>query len=349
MHPLKIATVIAALFVTEYAYAGYTVIDDDLFPTSQVEQPRYQPRSEYARIPPAPRVARQAAEEHFSIPFAKYHSPLTAAGRAKLEEILPSLEGAQIRIVGRPDAIYYAEGKLAPLARNRANVLRAYLIEQGIPAANIKTEVDTSPNPQPNGTSYPSEIYATRAERFAPPATDMGSAPRQSAYQPQVRQGLAQTVPQAAAANDDRMIQYINQAVQNGQLRPDVALKLIRNILDGNPPNTASPIPVSFRPSLQPTATAALPIQPAPQPTVWTLDKRLTLRDNIDAWSKIAGWNPSQWDASNYFQVNVTTTIDGNFPDVLRQVADSTGLNICAKVREKYVRVTDSNVSCKDR
>jgi hypothetical protein len=82
--------------------------------------------------------------------------------------------------------------------------------------------------------------------------------------------------------------------------------------------------------------------------TVWVLDKTSTLKDNLDRWSSLAGWNPVVWDASNYFQVNDTSTLKGNFETVLRMVAVRAKLNICLNEREKTVHVTDAALSCKD-
>jgi len=143
-----------------------------------------------------------------------------------------------------------------------------------------------------------------------------------------------------------------------------VALTLISRLLNEQANKSAQLAPV-YSPALiaAPTPTLAAP-QPLAQPTApalsplfvatpslarrssWALDKTQTLRDNLNTWAKIAGWNPFQWDASNYFQVTTSTTLEGTFPDVLRQIADSTGLNICARSNEKYVRVTDAGISC---
>jgi hypothetical protein len=136
---------------------------------------------------------------------------------------------------------------------------------------------------------------------------------------------------------------------------PVVAVRLMRTLAadaDIGVPSqgtTASRVPAQWQPAAQPLPAAkplfvATPAYASNQN--WVLDKNLTLRDNIDAWSKQSGWNLVVWEAANFYQVTATTNLDGTFPGVLRQIADSTGLNICAKVREKYVRVTDSSVPC---
>lgn len=125
------------------ANAVYAVMDDDLMPTEVVE----------TRLP----------SMHYTIPFAKGNSPLTSSGRSALDVIIPQMHGQSVRIVGRPDAIL-RNGKLAQLASNRSNVIRNYLLQEGIPADDIIVEIDNSPNPQQNGNIYPSDIYITRTQ-----------------------------------------------------------------------------------------------------------------------------------------------------------------------------------------
>jgi hypothetical protein len=129
------------------------------------------------------------------------------------------------------------------------------------------------------------------------------------------------------------MFAYINSGVQSGQLSPGVALQLIRAAMSEVELSPRIAAPVQIQP---PTST----------PTLWLLDKQMTLRENVDNWSRIAGWNATQWEATNYYQVGSSTTVKGDFPEVLRKVAESTGLNICAKPRQKVVRITNSDTPC---
>lgn len=59
-----------------------------------------------------------------------------------------------------------------------------------------------------------------------------------------------------------------------------------------------------------------------------------------------AGWAPPQWDAANWYEVTHTVRLEGPFPHVLRQIAESAGINICARTQEKYLRVTDQETRC---
>lgn len=341
---LVVSTICGA--VVPAAHAGYTVIEDDLYPTGQAPSRPQLAGQRSIRSNANLEPAFDGGQDRYSIPFVKYRSPLIASAKAKLDELLPYMQGAEIRVVGRTDALTYTSGKLAELSYNRANVIRTYLMSKGIPANAIKIEVDDTPNPQRNGINYPSDIYISRANVEPPVTRDSGS------YSPAAQYVMAATKSSPVASpnvsgENQRLIQYINQAMLSGQMAPQVAVKLIQHLMDSSAPATrlaANPSPSNIQVESNPVVkaiAAPIPVQ------TWSLDKKMTLRENVDSWSKQAGWNPSQWDAANAYQVTVSTTLDGGFPDVLRQVAEATGLNICAKKREKYIRVTDSNVSCK--
>lgn len=183
----------------------------------------------------------------------------------------------------------------------------------------------------------------------------------------------AQKKAPASIATREKMVAFINASVQNGTMDTAVALTLISGLLTQEPekPRATTPAPAGPGPATTQVRTPTPTTPPAPAqeasnpatqallpsslfatPTAlarkpsWTLDKSMTLRDNLDAWSKKAGWLPTQWDASNYYEVTHNVPMEGDFPDVLRQIADGTGLNICPNKRLKFVRVTDSTVRC---
>jgi hypothetical protein len=359
-HSLITDRSLACLFITGLlvfgptpAKATYTVIDDDLYPTTVIE----------ARSAPQ----KQVLPEHYMVPFQKDRSPLDSSGRAVLASLIPHMRNASIRIVGRPDAMIYKTGKLGIIAQNRAINIRDYLTRQGVPASSITFEIDNTPNPQPNGSSYPCDIYITVPDAVAPspstvnyvsryeqpqPITQPSQLPPALTYPPTQAYAPTKTTTTLPAA--DPLVQYINQAVQSGQMQPAVALDLLRTLMESTAKHGGQQL--SQQPAAQITLQRPQAPEPAPQfvatPSLvrnenWVLDNKLTLRDNVDAWSKLAGWKPSVWEAANYYQVTTTTKIGGGFPDVLRKIADSTGLNICAKTREKYVRITDANMPCK--
>ena len=249
--------------------------------------------------------------EHHTIPFANRKSPLTSAGIEILANLLPRMQGTSIRIACRLSDL--SKGTIGIVARRTARI-REHLASKGIPANRIAINTDKIVIDQPKGTTPVCDIYiAPTNDTFA------------QTYTPQQQQQQQQ--PQQNAANNNLM-QYINQAVASGQLSPEVALQLIQAMLTSNN-SQADPRVVTARKE------------------IWMLNKTMTLRENIESWSKKAGWKSVVWEAANYYQVTTTSSIDGTFPEILRKIAEGTGLNICANTREKQVRVTDANYSCK--
>lgn len=324
---------IAFLLTSSVANAAYVIVDDDMMPTQAQHVTQYTD----APLPTG----------RYPIPFAKKHGPLGPMGRAALDALIPQMRGQNIRIIGRPDA------NPSQLASSRANVIRSYLLRQGVSDNAITLEIDNTPNPQQNGSIYQSDIYFSRAQvQSTPPEQTYRAAntPYESNYPLPTQQTQRVTaltaVDKAARA---QIIQIISRSAQTGQMDPMSALKMIQSLSNTDAPQAAT---------LAETITQQQQIAAAPQLFVaanntvrkqsWQLETTKTLRENIDAWALSAGWNPAQWLASNYYQVTSASTLQGDFPEVLRQIADGTKLNICVYQRSKKIKVTDSNVPCKD-
>ncbi len=94
-------------------------------------------------------------------------------------------------------------------------------------------------------------------------------------------------------------------------------------------------------------ATGIPTVNALPRQT-WQLDPAKTLRDNITDWSRLSGWADPQWKASNSYQVTSAMSFDGDLTDALRQVSEQAKLNICITHAQKNIKITDSNVSCKE-
>ncbi len=362
------------------ANAGYVVIDDDLMPTPAMNQT--QP------------LAAQAAQiaSLYEIPFAKDRSPLTSAGRAALDVLIPQMRNQMIRIVGRPDARMYTEGKLAMLASNRANVIRNYLLHEGIPANSISTEIDNSPNPQTNGSVYPSHIYIGRIQEagsaaqasqtnttpyslptpqpVAAPTPSYTTSPQPGAQQIQRASSLTFADKNAQAL----IIQFISRATQSGQMDSQAAMKMIQIISNADAVGLPQPLGVDTVPQIPPQKekykpqvfeasrgygvppekpvapekSKALFVSAAIRKAAWKVDSAKTLRENITNWALASGWSAPEWLASEDFNATRTTFLEGEFPDVLKQVSDKSGLNICVTRNPKGIRITDHNTSCKD-
>jgi hypothetical protein len=285
------------------SFADYTVIDDDT----------------NARM-----VAPKTVRSHYAIAFVRGSASLTVATRQHLSGLLPNMRGATLRIVGRPDAQMTAGTSRELLPRQRARMIQNFLLQQGILQENIAISVDHSPNPQPNGNTYPSDLFITHP---AAPDTAMLSTVNAS--------------PQSGMSFTDKLIDLIIQGAQSGYLKPSVAMRLMQVLLEGA--RTTQPISTS-PPIWQPAPAAAATAMPAQRQ--WSLIPALSLHANLDVWSASAGWLPVQWEASSAYEIKTKAVIEGAFPDVLRQIAESTDLNICADKRVKRVRVTDHSIPC---
>lgn len=357
-----VAPIVGALALISNAHATYTVIDDDLYPTAAIQ----------ARD----RSGDDRSAEKFKVTFNRGSSVVGPMARSFVDDLIPRMQAAsRIRIVGRTDYASATENKKQhSLGMARASALRSYLIQAGIPSNIIQVDLDATGNPLASSGISSAEIIVSNSRDSGPSLVDQVRAQYRAQQEPaiphayqylnQAPEAAAQSAPLASvnvvaqaqapanrSASDERLIQYINQAVQTGQMLPSVAAQILRSLAETN----------TSTQQVQPTAAPAPQAQPLlvayPSTTTvnrapvrverWVLDARMTLKDNLDEWSRAAGWHPTAWEAGNFYQVTNTTTLDGAFPDVLKRIADSTGLNICAIPREKYVRVTDSNVPCR--
>lgn len=355
---LYITGVLLAITTTP-AHAVYTVIDDDLMPTAPTEQP--------------------AAPIHATIPFYKEHSPLATTGKATLDALIPQLRNATaIKIIGRPDARAYAQGKIADLARNRAINIRNYLTRAGVSGNIIAIEVDNSPNPQSNGSVYPCDLYISTANTSAAPQPVQY---QQSSYQPTppvfkqtVTQNFYPTAPaaqpayaplsieitaprapqqpaQPASASTDQVMNFINRAVQSGQMAIDVALKLIRRLIESENSNTSdayqqarNPAPVAYAPApavAQPTNALGLSAAPdTVRAQEWTLTPDKTLKDNIEAWAARVNYT-LKWNAKNPYRVGRTSTLPGDLFDVIDRVATTVGVDMSVSHKTRTIYIND--------
>jgi len=335
------------------AQATYVIVDDELMPT------------------PAP----AQTTIHYTIPFAKDRSPLVRDGRNALDAIIPQMRGDQtIRIVGRPDANIYVQGKLAQLASNRANIMRNYLMHAGISGNNISIDVDNTPNPQANGSLYPSDIYITRqsdnrgqqtyfpASQTQPstgmqPYTPPAPAPAvqslytpmpvtQPAYQqPYIPQPAPQTVAPAtqpiAFTNADKIareqiVRYISRAAQTGQMDPIAALKMIQ-ILSGADNTTPQAINASAPQSNNQFGIAAAGSAPRPQEWMLTPDK--TLKANIETW--LAGNYNLQWNSADPYHIGHQTILTGDLLETVDKVVTAAGLSMSVSQKNRIIYINN--------
>lgn len=315
--------------------------------------------------------------EHFMIPFAKMRSPLTSIGRVSLDKIVAQLDGGLIQIVGRPDEIVYKQGKLGAIPQNRANNIRDYLVQKGVPPKSISISIDTVPNLLVDSI-YPSDVYLThrQVEPFRVQSVmqqkQVASIPPVIRAEPLVERHELAALPENQAQAS--LIKWVLRLVQMKQLSSEAAVRIINDLAGESAPTETQAqavpqvLPAPAQRSAPPVAEVK-PVfeaqpevkKPVPPPAMlfvaatatirkplWVLDTGKTLKENLDAWAKQAGWNAPEWLASNFFQVTSASTLDGEFIDVLGQISDATKLNICITQREKRLKVIDSNISCKN-
>lgn len=307
---------------------------------------------------------------HYTIPFSRDRSEITDDGYAALDELIPKISGGNIRVVGRPDDVVYTKTKYAMIAANRARNIRDYLTGQGIPSSAITVTVDKTPNTRSNARIYPCDIYigGENSVKRSPAETFMNrafAADFSRLYTPQYSQSLVYSelrppvMPQFRRADTLRtvrakLIEMVRGEAENGEMDSAVANEVIGLLSDSRPQAVAQSV---VAPDARTSTVEVIPTA-SPQPLfvaatatvnkkLWRLEPNLSLRENIDARAVGEGWHPTQWLASNLYQVTSAVTLEGDFLGVLHQISDATKLNFCVYARDKQIRVTDPNVSCK--
>lgn len=301
--------------------------------------------------------------ESISVPFCSGKSTTGPVAQRILNEALPKLWQAQkIVVQGWPD-------KKSHIEEERTRFIIDWLARNGVSRSRIKDDTQRTFLYSQYFTCSDSTVTFTRAAPTQSYDTEE-SVPvvnSTSIYYPPVQNKPVEIA--ATTSNNSIAISTIRRIFSMsdlGKLSKTETLRLIEDFYavkqTGNT-NTDEQIVIDLvtKPTQQ-VQNTSLPVsvqQPVQQPSLflaipalirkqnWQLDKTLTLKDNLDAWAKLAGWNPVTWEAANFYQVTTSSVLEGSFPDVLRQIAEGTGLNICAKKREKQIRVTDSTVSCK--
>jgi len=108
---------------------------------------------------PLTAAATHVSVEHYTVPYEARRTLRTQMSNQALAELLPKVQGARIRIVGRPDD---DPTNAASLARKRAINLRNYLVRKGVPLLNIAVEADDSPNMRQSDGGFASDVYVER-------------------------------------------------------------------------------------------------------------------------------------------------------------------------------------------
>lgn len=297
--------------------------------------------------------------EHFAVPFAKSRSPLTSLGQRALDRAIKIVGEGEIQVIGRPDEQNYDQGILAGLPQNRANIMRNYLLSHGVSAKVISVRVDASANP-PVDSIYMSNVVVTHKQPIVEKRIEIPAVQHAPIIVQTEELQPVSNEPKIAFENKAKvsLIKWVLRLVQTKQLSDAAAARIIRDLtgetvaeipeLQENKVEAAiaSEKPEEKHSEVTPTLFVAA-ISTIRKP-LWVLDTSMTLKENLDVWSKQAGWAAPEWLASNFFQVTSAATLEGEFIDVLGQIAEGTRLNFCVTQREKRFKVIDSNISCKN-
>jgi hypothetical protein len=77
------------------------------------------------------------------------------------------------------------------------------------------------------------------------------------------------------------------------------------------------------------------------------VDSTKSLKENLNTWSKANGWGEVEYQADD-LKIKKTTFIDGHWPEVLREIAKKTEINICVTQNPRNIRVTNREINCWD-
>ena len=258
------------------AYAYWTVVPEDLYPTAQLDA----------------RKQLQLQREHpseeliYTIPFPKHSSLFTGDTKSVLNDVIrQKFADIKIRIAARPDT-GPASGVMQGLPRNRALNIRNYLVKSGISASDISIDVENTENPSMDA-DYSCNIYVTNKDG------PRRNRPSLSVTSPQP---LAQANP-ALAADNNVFAQYIAESVQAGRISPEMAVQLLSMSRRAPVAPVTQTNAMYAYPGPRPTAAQpAAPSQPVtqptpPMPTTWDiLESDVTLQKTLERWSQQAGW-----------------------------------------------------------
>lgn len=343
---------------TTPALAGFTVMDDDLFPTQAIPASvaAAQARASQPTSPQRQVVApaqQQLPSEVYSILFRKGLWGLNEDGTNALYELLPLMQDRKITVTGRPDGLSNSY-----LAGKRSESIRQWLIRNGIPAAQIEMRTDVNPNTAIDNL-YPVEISIQK------PAAQYAPVVAQSPYSGELRSGVSPsgirttitpmpaapvatpTVAIVATPPADPRLDLVRQlviAAQAGRLDPKAALASIGELLAASPAavaaaltRTATPPAIARAPAADFSFTAT---PETARPKEWLLSSERTLKDSTVEWAKKEGYE-IDWRASNYFRVGRTQTLTGDLLDTIDKVSTAAGLKMEVWKKDKLIRISD--------
>lgn len=245
-----------------------------------------------------------------TVPFYVARYRLGPRGRAAMDEAFQSARLAHsIEIVSRGDK----EGDLV-LSRKRGTTLKKWLTSKGVSAARINVRLEASPQLDSEPNVYLTEI------RFMP-------APHARTAYAVVDGPVRIPAPEAPFNGAALLIENILQLHRNGQMSDSATIKLLSALNQQTSPMQ------SARTTILPTA-----------PTAWTLQRNVTLKDNLSNWAAAAGWGPPDWRLSDPYHVDQTVVLHGSLVDAITEVSKAVpGLDFLISKRYRTITVTEVN------
>lgn len=205
----------------------------------------------------------------------------------------------------------------------------------------------------------------TQVARDGANTSDLSMPVRGWADQVPLEMALSQVIPgdwsiQARGVDMKRLISWrgnkpwvevLSDMTRLGNFNANVVWD--RKVVVVFPPGALDGTALAPLPSNAPVSTAIVvpPSMPVVAPSMtWKIDPRLTLRGNIEAWTKQAGWNAVVWEAADY-PIVAPAVLDGDFASPngpLAKLIDAyrdsdQPLQVKLSTMDKVVHVTNKN------
>lgn len=259
----------------------------------------------------------------YDVPFYIKRSQLGRYGRKALQGLLNNAKQSDtISITGYGDA-----RNTTALARQRANSIRQWLVQNGVESSKIVVVESSETNPSETLNVFNSTVALSRYQAGAglsPERQRSASLVRTSKEElPPIALASSSATPQAVI-NDPVKLAIAHKLVALGQnkvIKPEDAMVLLAEFLKNQDSAATAPMQVSASQLLAPAPVIPQVVPTAEVPQVWTLSSGKTLKENIDEWARIAGWEKPIWDATNQYQITFSSTMNGTFLEVLGQIS----------------------------
>jgi hypothetical protein len=120
---------------------------------------------------------------------------------------------------------------------------------------------------------------------------------------------------------------FVRQIVaisQNKTIRPEEAITLLSQFMAGSKfviPQSGNALQqqITSQTTENTTPFTTLPISTP----YWVLSKEKTLKENLEEWTKLAGWSEPVWKSHHNYQINFSSTVHGSLIDAIGQIAQS--------------------------